>query len=543
MKIYILLTLLLASCTFKKKDLTNQKATGHDELYSMPNDKVEKVPAGMKRIVIASTNDLEGHLNPHHIQFKDDFHKNDQTVSIGGVDIIASYFEILKKQFKNVILVDSGDIFSAESKNHQDVRNYYADMNYSAVTVGLRDFSLKLNDGTKSSSEMVMSFAKTSAVPVILSNMYELKTARGIEWKGTKPYQMVEIEGVKVGILGLVPNDLVTLTPVDNRVGLYVENMIQSTLKYARLMRSLGAQMIVVLTHQGLVCGKELAENLKLPLSKVNFEPTKENACDTTSPLGIYLNRLPPELVDVVIGGRNHLKVANFINGTLVMSGFEEGQSFNFAEFFFDTKTGKVVPDKTVVHQPVYFCREFFKESNDCYYEDSKIDHKERIPAKFLGEEIKSHEETKKKYLHYFQEPKYSSVEEIEVKTALEKFAADLTYLPNNSMHTQLITLEISGRELAKILEEDFHQSEKSDWKPSPFELKENTLSFVIQGEKLNLQENYKVLFDLETLQMRKGFLKYLGSEKVSSYPHISWMDQLSLQDTIETNLAAPQRQ
>mgnify|MGYP001566035102 CR=1 FL=1 len=92
-----------------------------------------------------------------------------------------------------------------------------------------------------------------------------------------------------------------------------IENMLQSTLRYARLLRSLGAEAIVVITPQGLDCGKSLSSEMSLPIHKVNFGP-KAKVCDLQSALGVYLTRLPPHLVDVVVGGRNHQKVANYVN-------------------------------------------------------------------------------------------------------------------------------------------------------------------------------------------------------------------------------------
>jgi hypothetical protein len=104
------------------------------------------------------------------------------------------------------------------------------------------------------------------------------------------------------------------------------------------------------------------------------------------------LKRLPPQLVDVVVGGRGEDKIANFVNGVLVLGGFSKGNSLNFSEFVINTKTRKLNLEKTVVHQPVMFCHEFFKETNDCFTEDKTVNHKDRIKAQFLGTEINSEE-------------------------------------------------------------------------------------------------------------------------------------------------------
>src|SRR5690606_34591581 len=125
------------------------------------------------------------------------------------------------------------------------------------------------------------------------------------------------------------------------RVGLFVENMIQNTLRQARLLRSLNADIIVVLTHLGMPCGHEQAQEKRLHLEKVNFRPREQGVCDLSSPLGSYLERLPPGLVDVVVGGRHHEKMANFVKDVLVLSGPEKGKGMIYAEFLVDTKKRK----------------------------------------------------------------------------------------------------------------------------------------------------------------------------------------------------------
>lgn len=387
MKYFFFAALIIAGCSFKKDPLVNQVHNGHTELYSEPDAPKSFDNDDIKRIIIAATNDIEGNFNPQPVSFKDEYEKGFQSIQIGGAQTMSAYFQVLREKYKNVLLVDAGDMFSSKVAL-KEVQLFYKNNSYDALTVGLNDFNLKLPRGVSSSSEIFRNFAKGSDVTVLLSNLYELKTARSVEWPGTAPYRLKEVSGVKIGIIGLIPDDIVALTPVDNRVGLYVEDMLTNTLRQARLLRSMGADIIVVLTHQGLQCGHQLAQETKLPLEKVNFEPRATGVCDLTSPLGTYLTRLPPHLVDVVIAGRVQEKIANYVNGTLVLSNFGDGKSMIYAEFFYDKQRKKIIKDMTRVHQPVMFCQEFFKETDDCFPHDPSVKHKERVPAKFLGKKI-----------------------------------------------------------------------------------------------------------------------------------------------------------
>lgn len=530
MKLILCALLILSSCSFKKSQLENQTRDGHQELYSEPESpKLEKLEENERRLILAATNDLHGNMPGEEFSVSD--RDKTQKIRIGGQQLIADYFRILREQYKTVVLVDSGDIFS-KAEEMGAVRSFYETNGYDALTVGLRDFNLKVPPELKSNTGMFQKFAKENQVPLLLSNLYELKTARVVEWPGTKPYLLKEVDGVKVGIIGLIPDDIVSQTPVNNRVGLYVENMLQSTLRHARLLRSLGADAIVVLTHQGIDCVTELAEEAKLPLSKVNFEPARQGACDLRSMLGEYLLRLPHGLVDVVVGGRNHLKMANTINGTIVLGGFSDGRSFSYAELVVNVKTHRLNPKKSVVHQPVYFCAEFFQETTDCYFEDPSVDHQKRIPATFLGKKIVADKTAAAK--------KESPVRKISLE-GLEHLEADLGYLPQTSGETQLVMVKLKGRELLKLLEGDFNQGSAGLWQPSPFALKGNTLTVTVRGEPVDPERDYRVLGDLEGLQRNHVLKKKIPGPDAVALMDLSWA---SVEEKlISVSLSAPTRQ
>lgn len=539
--------LVLAACSFKKNNQTQQ---GHNELYSEPNEPKSFSDKSLKRIVIASTNDIEGHYAPVKVSYNDKHTPGTQSMEIGGVDIIGSYFKILREQYKNVLLLDSGDLFSGDVQETNFVQDFYSTLKYDAVTVGLGDFNLKLPKDYSSSASYFKDFAKETEVPLLLSNLYELKTARVVEWKGSAPYIMKEIDGVKVGVIGLIPDDITKLTPVDNRVGLFVENMLQSTLRHSRLLRSLGAEIVVVLTHQGIKCGEKTAEDLHLPVKKVNFDPKKADACELTGELGEYLKRLPPNLVDVVIGGRTHEKMANYYNDILVMGGFEHGTSFNYAEFFVDAKTKKLVKEKTVVHQPVQFCREFFKETEDCFTDDSSVNHKDKIPAAFLGKPIQPDTALAEKFGKILEarnnkEEKKPDFWSQFVQRSSGTLNTDIAYFPmkKTGRNSQLIVIEMTGAELFKTLEADYNEENAEHWMPSPFRTKNETLSMSIAGEKIDFLKNYYILSDLEGLQNHPVLKKWIVKSSSKALMSYSW-NTLAMTDldTIDFRAAAPQR-
>jgi hypothetical protein len=518
--------LVVAGCSFKKNPLKNQTTQGHEELYSEPAAPLAHNDVDVKRVVIAATHDIAGNWSPQILKSKDG-----ESIAVGGADAMAAYFKVLHEQYQNVLLVDSGGLFSP-STDISSISRFYQNNGYDALTVGLHDFNQRLPKDVSSSSQLIQEFASKSEVPLLLSNIYELKTARGVEWKGTLPYLIKEIGEVKIGIIGLVSDDIVKLTPVDNRVALYLEDMLTNTLRQARLVRSLGADIVVVLTHQSLVCGQSVAEELKLPLSKVNFEPRKSGICETSNGFGEYLKRLPPHLVDVIIGGRGPEKMANYVNENLVLSGQGRGRDLIYAEFFVNVKEKRLLKEKTVVHQPVTFCREFFKSTQDCYTEDSSVDHKARIPATFLGKELGITEAPT---------AGLSTRPTIDHHQAMVDHEADIVFAPESGQNSQLVLLKIKGRELLSMLEEDFNSSLDTHWWPSPYLKDKHGLRVMIKGEDLSSESYYQVLTDLESITMKGAFRRAFTKGEVKSFVTHSW-STYHLMDSISRKMAS-QRQ
>lgn len=137
MKTLLLCTLLLAaSCSFKKSRSDNETQNGHEELYSEPEaPKLRELGENEKRVVIAATNDMQGNYTPDIVSFKDNENDKKQQIAIGGKNIIQAYLSILKDTYKNIVLVDSGNIFSSASRVNK-VKDFYSSLGYDAVSLG-----------------------------------------------------------------------------------------------------------------------------------------------------------------------------------------------------------------------------------------------------------------------------------------------------------------------------------------------------------------------------------------------------------------------
>lgn len=498
--------LVTGACSFKKSELANQKAQGHEKLYSEPDAiKVAELPAHKKRVVLVTTNDWLGKFQTQTHYVRDDHQKNKTSIAIGGIGAFSSYLKVIKTTFpKQTLILDSGNflpIGDYDNKVIKQASKIFAEFSYDAMTLGLQDFNRTPVAGETPESAL-KTILKDFKTPVLLSNVYDLRSGRVIEWTGTLPYLMKEVNGVKIGLIGLIPDDFLSLTPVQVRNGLYLESMIQSTLRQSRLLRSLGAELIIVMTHAGITCGEEVAEEMKLPLEKVNFETNKSDLCETKGMLAGYLQRLPDGAVDVLLTGRNQNKTANIINGVTVLSSFGQGSSFNLVEIVFNKREKKISWPDSKIHQPVMLCQEFFKESSDCFIKDPSVDHGPRLPAMFWGKPIVKDEKIERKY------PLEANRHSIEMHDLLP--LGDVIYFANFSGDTP-VSIKITGKDLFNYLNLAYTSKSLQEWR----NVEGTKKGFLIKGEKFDREKTYTLVTSLENME------KHLYLKKMIAHPSV----------------------
>jgi 2',3'-cyclic-nucleotide 2'-phosphodiesterase (5'-nucleotidase family) len=393
MRFYFIFVLLVGCSLFKR--INNESATGHFQLYSSPEKiKVDKLDAHVSRLVVVATNDWAGNLEAQQVTAHDQFSPERTLLSVGGVEAFARYLEILREKFQGqVLLVDAGNSLAgsliARNTNGRAVVEAFSLLKYDAIGLASADFAAgpELRSPISPMQWMPKLFER-SKTPVIISNLINLKKATPVEWGNTTPQLIKSINGVKVGFISLLPDDLPKKLDASVLNGLYIEPGQLSFLRQLRSLRLKGAEVIVLIKHGGISCGEVKAREKNLPLAKVNFDPRDPNVCDKTDPFVSFLEGLPAGSVDLVLTGGAKGKVANFINDIPVVQAIGGGKSFSRVELFWDKKAKLVLRERTLIHQPTVVCHRFFKATEDCFEADPSVDHRNLVPARFLGETI-----------------------------------------------------------------------------------------------------------------------------------------------------------
>ncbi len=201
-----------------------------------------------RRIVLLHTNDIHGHITAWR-----GWEGELAGKSVGGFDRLAAAVEKERAQAgaDRVLLLDAGDAIGdtmlADLTQGAAVLECMAALGYDAMTLGNHepDFGVAT----------LRRYLGEGKVPMLAANVRE----NGGNF--ATQFQIKEVGGVKVGLLGLAyPNTPLTTAP-KNVEGLAWE--ADSAAVVRRLvpkMRAQGAELIVVLSHLGLGADKTLAE-------------------------------------------------------------------------------------------------------------------------------------------------------------------------------------------------------------------------------------------------------------------------------------------
>ena len=210
----------------------------------------------VKRITILHTNDMHSRIEPFSSgSFK----------GIGGMAQRSSIINEIRKKEKNVLLFDAGDIFQGTP-----YFNFYggelefklmSQMKYDAATLGNHDFDNGL-DGLKKQ-------LKHASFPFVCANYDFSKT---ILKNSFKPYKIFLRDGVKVGVFGigvelngLVPKELYKETK-------YLDPVIEANKISDKLKNKMGCDLIVCLSHLGLMYNSNKVSDLVIAQKSKNID-------------------------------------------------------------------------------------------------------------------------------------------------------------------------------------------------------------------------------------------------------------------------------
>ncbi|MHC9539658.1 MAG: bifunctional UDP-sugar hydrolase/5'-nucleotidase [Vulcanimicrobiota bacterium] len=231
-------------------------------------------------INIVYTGDIHGYMT--QIPDKTDSY-------IGGSIKMTEIIESLRKEYKNPIVIDAGDwgqgTLESNLSKGEDMAGIFSRGKYDAVAIGNHEFDW----GVKNLKDIIAN----AQMPVLSSNIVQ-KDGNLID--GVKPYIIKTVNGLDVGIVGLITEDVPKAAIPSNIEGLKFINMVETAERYVKEMKKQGADFIIAVTHADDKKDEELARKV--------------------------------EGIDVIVGGHSHnlTKEPEKVNNTLIVKAGTKGK-------------------------------------------------------------------------------------------------------------------------------------------------------------------------------------------------------------------------
>ncbi|MBF0160950.1 MAG: bifunctional metallophosphatase/5'-nucleotidase [Magnetococcales bacterium] len=210
---------------------------------------------------------------------------------IGGVAPLMTLIEQERRRSPHALLTFGGDMLSPSLLSHltqgQEMLALCNTLEIDLAVLGNHEFDF----GT----QVLTTRIQESRFPWLASN---LRQADGQPFPGTHLTAMREINGVKVGFIGLLTQSTATLASLEGQVTL--SDPIATAKEWIPQLKQQGAEVIIALTHQSLAEDEALARGV--------------------------------QDLDVILGGHDHDRVVREVAKTLILKSAADGNSLAVAD-------------------------------------------------------------------------------------------------------------------------------------------------------------------------------------------------------------------
>lgn len=196
-----------------------------------------------KQLIILQTSDVHSRLEPIN-------QAGDRNYGEGGFVRRATFLNQFRKDHKNVLLFDCGDISQGTPyynmfRGEVEVK-LMNEMGYDAMTIGNHEFDFDLDNMAR--------LFKLANFPIVCAN-YDLEAT--VLKDLVKPYVILKRNGLKVGVFGLgtQPEGMIQANKCE---GVIYKDPIQVSNEVAALLKAKGCDLVVCLSHLGIQMDEHL---------------------------------------------------------------------------------------------------------------------------------------------------------------------------------------------------------------------------------------------------------------------------------------------
>lgn len=295
-------------------------------------------------VSLLAVNDIHGNLLPSSFSYPDPADRTKRvSLQAGGVEAIATIVKEAKAKNPNTLLVGAGDLISASPLassllGDEPTLKALSDMGMSFSSVGNHEFDwgykelLRLQNGGCAEP-----FDATKACK--FGNYEGAKfqyLAANVQVKATgktafPAYVIKEVGGVKIGFIGLVLKETPTIVLPSGVAGLEFTDEAAAANKLIPELKAQGAQVIIVMIHQGGVAK----------------DPFYVKDCGTLSGDIVNITKALDPAVDMVISGHTHQGYQCRVEGRVVTQSDFYGHLVMQIDLNYDKNAGKLLSINT----------------------------------------------------------------------------------------------------------------------------------------------------------------------------------------------------
>lgn len=281
--------LLLAACS--------------ETLEPSSNTKPMSAKGGSVELQLLGVSDWHAQLDPISVS----------GTNIGGAAQISSYWQRDRAKNPNTLTLTAGDAYGGSPPlstffNEEPAVRAMNLMGFDVDTFGNHNF----DRGVGHLQEMI-DLAEFQYVSANLKNL-EANLA------GVKPFEIFDVGGVKVGVIGITNPEAPTLVAPDSFGTIRVTDPIPAALKARAAAKRAGAQVFVAITHLGIS----------------GFDSSGE----PFGPLIDFANNVGA--FDVIFGDHTDVQFSRVINNALVVENRSKGLTYSKVNLSFNPRSGRV---------------------------------------------------------------------------------------------------------------------------------------------------------------------------------------------------------
>ncbi|SDF02152.1 5'-nucleotidase [Massilia sp. PDC64] len=297
-------------------------------------------PSRPLEINLVALNDFHGNLEPSKYTYTPPGTTQPRTIQAGGIDVLKGALDTFRKDDPDLLFVAAGDLVGASPA----ASSMFADepsiealnrMGLVASSLGNHEFDqgpkelLRQQHGGCDSPRPAKACRfspdfKGAGFTYLAANVVDAQTGKTL----VPGWRIVDVKGVKVGLIGAVLHDLASVTIASSIKGLAVNDEAASINAVLPAMRAQGAQVFVVLIHEGGFAD----------------QPYDKADCDTLhGPIVAITKKLDPA-IRLVISGHSHTGYLCKVEGKVVTQADAYGHLLSRIKLTLDPAT-KAVQD------------------------------------------------------------------------------------------------------------------------------------------------------------------------------------------------------